>query len=53
MPNKKRYIPGNLISVRNRDWVVIGKEGDNVLKIEPVDGSDEEAIGLFLPFESK
>jgi hypothetical protein len=54
MPGEKTiYSPGNLISVRNRDWVVIGKEDDNVLKIRPVDGSDEEAIGLFLPFEGK
>ena len=54
MPSEKTiYSPGNLISVRNRDWVVIGKEDNNVLRIRPIDGSDEEAIGLFLPFEGK
>jgi hypothetical protein len=47
MPNEKTiYSPGNLISVRNRDWVVIGKEDNNVLRIRPVDGSDEEVIGI-------
>jgi superfamily II DNA or RNA helicase len=50
---KTLYAPGTLIRIRERDWVVLLKEDDNVLRIRPVDGSDEDAVGLFLPFEGQ
>jgi SNF2 family DNA or RNA helicase len=33
--------------------VVLQRETEQVLRIRPVDGSDEDAVGLFLPFEAK
>jgi hypothetical protein len=50
---KTKYIPGNLIRIRDRDWVILSREDYSVLRVKPIDGSDEESIGLFLPFEEK
>ena len=44
----QRYQPGALVRSRERDWVVIPQEDDGVIRLRPVDGSDEEAIGVFL-----
>jgi len=48
----QRYQPGALVTSRERDWVVMPQEDDGVIRLRPVDGSDEEAIGVFLSLES-
>ncbi len=45
------YTPGALVQARGRNWVVLPADEDNVVRLRPVDGSDEEAIGIFLPIE--
>ena len=45
------YSPGTLVQARGRNWVVLPADEDNVVRLRPVDGSDEEAIGIFLPIE--
>ena len=47
----QRYQPGALVRSRERDWVVMPQEDDGVIRLRPVDGSDEEAIGVFLSLE--
>ena len=47
----QRYHPGALVRSRERDWVVMPQEDDGVIRLRPVDGSDEEAIGVFLSLE--
>jgi len=53
MTTASAYPPGSLVSVRRRDWVVLPTEEHDVLRLRPVDGTDDQAIGLFLPLEGK
>ena len=46
-----RWTPGQLVSARNRDWVVLPQDDQDVALLRPVDGSEEDAIGIFLPLE--
>jgi len=48
---QQQYQPGALVRARERDWVVITQEESQVIQLRPVDGTDEEAIGIFLPLE--
>lgn len=45
------YQPGALVRARERDWVVIPSEEDGVVRLRPVDGVDDDAIGVYLPLE--
>src|SRR5689334_9554155 len=42
---------GTLVHARGRDWVVLPGSDVDLLKLRPLGGSDEEAVGLFLPVE--
>ncbi|MGC8906940.1 MAG: helicase-related protein [Desulfomonilaceae bacterium] len=44
------YSIGSLVRVRDRDWVVDGKE-DDLLKLRPLTGGTEESCGVYLPLE--
>lgn len=41
--------PGTLVKVRDRDWVVLPSDDEELLLIKPLGGGDEEATGIFLP----
>ncbi len=45
------YPPGSLVSARGREWVVLPTEEDDVLRVRPLTGNDDDATGLFLPLE--
>ncbi len=45
------YLPGALVRARSRDWVVLPADEADVVRIRPVDGSDEDTVGVFLPLE--
>lgn len=45
------YLPGALVRARGRDWVVLPQGEADVVRIRPVDGSDEDTVGVFLPLE--
>jgi hypothetical protein len=42
---------GSLVHARGRDWVVAPAQEPDVLRLRPLTGSDDEAVGLFLPLE--
>ena len=44
-----KYAPGNLVSYRNRDWMVLPSNDEQVILVKPLGGSDEEITGVFLP----
>ena len=48
---EQKYTPGSLVRARGRDWVVMSPEETDVVRLRPVDGSDEDAIGIYLPLE--
>lgn len=49
----RQYLPGSLVRARGRDWVVVPADEEDVVRLRPVDGSDDDAIGLFLPIEGQ
>ena len=42
---------GSLVRTRGRDWVVLSSDHPDVLRLRPLTGSDEDAVGLFWPLE--
>ena len=47
------YSPGSLVTVRERDWIVLpfrDKSG-NVLRLQPLTSSAAEEVGVYLPLE--
>ena len=47
------YPPGALVRARSRDWVVLPPDEPDVVRLRPVDGSDAEAVGIYLPLEQE
>ena len=45
------FSPGALVRARGRDWVVLPPEEPDTALLRPVDGPDDEAVGIFLPLE--
>jgi len=45
------YHAGTLVHARGRDWVVLPQSDEDILRLRPLGGSDDEAVGLFLPVE--
>lgn len=43
--------PGKLVTLRGRDWVVLPSDDPDLLMVKPLGGSDDEATGIYLPFE--
>ncbi len=43
------YSPGNLITYRNRDWMVLPSSDPEILMVKPLGASDEETTGIYLP----
>lgn len=43
--------PGSLIRLRNREWIVLPSPDEEILKIKPLGGFDEEITGIYLPLD--
>ena len=42
---------GSLVRFREREWIVQPSDDAEVLRLRPLQGSDDEACGVFLPYE--
>lgn len=42
--------PGTLVSYRNREWVVVPSEDQNLVLLRPIGGSSREICGVWKPF---
>ncbi|SFB59809.1 helicase-related protein [Algoriphagus aquimarinus] len=49
MISKEKPSPGKLISLRGREWVVLPTDDEDILKVKPLGGSDDESTGIYLP----
>ena len=45
------HAPGALVRARGRNWVVLPPDEADVVRLRPIDGSDAEAVGIYLPLE--
>jgi len=45
------FTPGTLVSLRNRDWVVLPSDDPDLLVVKPLGGSEEEVTGVYLPLQ--
>lgn len=43
------FQPGSLVKLRNRDWIVLPSNDEDILLIKPLGGSDSETTGIYLP----
>ena len=46
------YAVGSLVRARNREWVVMPESSDDLLILRPLDGSEDEKTGIYLPLEN-
>ncbi len=46
-----RFALGSLVNTRNRDWVVLPSDDPEMLRLRPLGGTDEDAVGVYLPLE--
>lgn len=44
---------GSLVRARGREWVVLPETRQDILKLRPLGGSDEDATVIYLPLERK
>ncbi len=49
--NEGLYTPGNLISARGRDWIVLAGSDAEVLHVRPVSGSEDDQTRIHLALE--
>ncbi len=45
------YKPGNLVKARGREWVVLPEQRENLLKLRPLGGAEDDATLIYLPLE--
>lgn len=43
------YQPGKLVSFRDREWVVLPSDDENLLVLKPLGGTEREIAGVYLP----
>lgn len=45
------WAPGQLARARNRDWVVLPQDEPDIVRLRPIDGTETDTIGIYLPLE--
>lgn len=48
-----QYQPGSLVRARGREWVVLPEQREDVLRLRPLGGSDEDSTLIYLPLEKR
>lgn len=46
-----QFEPGSLVRARGREWVVLPETRDDLLKLRPLGGAEEDATLIYLPLE--
>src|SRR5258708_4966868 len=49
--NATEYMPGKLVSFRDRDWVVLPSGDSDLVLLKPMGGSEEETTAVYLPLQ--
>lgn len=48
---QRKYQPGSLVRLRNREWVVMPSIQEDLLIIKPLGGTEDETTGIYLPLQ--
>lgn len=48
-----QFAPGSLVHTRGRDWVVIPSDEEGLIRLRPVDSTENDAIGIYIPLEGE
>ena len=46
-----QFKPGDLVSARGREWVVLPDTDQDLLKLRPLGGAEDDATLIYLPLE--
>ncbi len=46
-----QFQPGDLVQARGREWVVLPGTRDNLLRLRPLGGSDDDSTLIYIPLE--
>jgi superfamily II DNA or RNA helicase len=46
---RRKDTPGNIVTFRERDWIVLPSQDEEVMLLKPLGGSDDEITGVYLP----
>ncbi len=41
------HTPGSIVSCRSRQWVVLPEENQNLIRFRPLNGNEEEIVGIY------
>ncbi len=52
-PSTSKFSVGSLVHLRGRDWIVVPSDDEEVLRLRPLSGKEEEAIGSHRLLEEK
>jgi len=47
------FKPGSLVTLRDRPWMVLPSEDDDLLLVKPLGGSEDEITGIYKPLAGK
>lgn len=47
----KEFKPGKLVSFRDREWVVLPSDDEDLTMLKPMGGSDDEITAVYLPLQ--
>ena len=46
-----QWRPGSLVRARGRDWIVLPQEEPDIVRLRPIDGGEDDAIGVHIGLE--
>ena len=47
MTNTISYTPGSIVSCRDRQWVVLPSEIEEIIRLRPLSGNEDEIAGIY------
>ena len=42
---------GMIVNTRGRDWIVLPSEDKDLLRLKPLDGNEEDCVGIYMPLK--
>ncbi len=51
MPESAIPLPASIVTCRNRQWVVLPSENQDVIRLRPLSGNEDQIGGIYLPLE--